>query len=63
MTTFVTLIKFSREGLKNMGDLGSVYEEGVKIGKQEITAYITDWLDKVKADKGEELCHWCRLLK
>ena len=32
MTTFVTLIKFSGEGLKNMGDFGSVYEEGVKIG-------------------------------
>jgi uncharacterized protein with GYD domain len=45
MATFVTLIKFSGESLKNFSDFGSVYEEGVKMGKQmgikSIGAYAT----------------------
>ena len=45
MATFVTLVKFSAESLKNMGDFGGVYEEGVKMGQQmgikSIGAYAT----------------------
>jgi uncharacterized protein with GYD domain len=45
MATFITLVKFSAETVKNMGDFGSVYEEGVKIGQQmgikSIGAYAT----------------------
>ena len=45
MATFITLVKFSAESLKNMGDFGSVYEEGVKMGQQmgikSIGAYAT----------------------
>jgi len=45
MATFITLIKFSGETVKNMGDFGSVYEEGMKMGQQmgikSIGAYAT----------------------
>lgn len=45
MATFVTLVKFSAESLKNIDDFGSVYEEGVKMGQQmgikSIGAYAT----------------------
>jgi uncharacterized protein with GYD domain len=45
MATFITLVKFSTETVKNMGDFGSVYEEGVKMGQQmgikSIGAYAT----------------------
>jgi uncharacterized protein with GYD domain len=45
MATFITLVKFSAETVKNMGDFGSVYEEGVKMGQQmgikSIGAYAT----------------------
>jgi len=45
MATFVTLVKFSAETLKNMGDFGSVYKEGAEMGRQmgikSIGAYAT----------------------
>jgi len=45
MATFITLVKFSAETVKNMGDFGSVYEQGVNMGKQmgikSIVAYAT----------------------
>jgi len=45
MATFITLVKFSAESLKNIGDFGGVYEEGVKMGQQmgikSIGAYAT----------------------
>jgi uncharacterized protein with GYD domain len=45
MATFVTLVKFSAETMKNMGDFGSVYKEGMKMGQQmgikSIGAYAT----------------------
>jgi uncharacterized protein with GYD domain len=45
MATFISLVKFSGETVKNMSDFGSVYEEGVKMGQQmgikSIGAYAT----------------------
>jgi uncharacterized protein with GYD domain len=45
MATYITLVKFSAETLKNMGNFGSVYEEGVKMGQKmgirSIGAYAT----------------------
>jgi uncharacterized protein with GYD domain len=45
VATFITLVKFSGETLKDMGNFGAVYEEGVKTGKQmgikSIGAYAT----------------------
>ena len=34
MATYVTLVKFTSEGLKSIGDLGKMYEEGTKIAAQ-----------------------------
>jgi uncharacterized protein with GYD domain len=34
MATYVTLVKFTPEGLKSIGDLGKMYEEGAKIAAQ-----------------------------
>lgn len=31
MATYVTLVKFTSEGLKSMGDLGKTYKEGTKM--------------------------------
>jgi uncharacterized protein with GYD domain len=43
MATYVTLVKFTSEGLKSVGDLGKMYEEGTKIAAQmgikSISAY------------------------
>jgi uncharacterized protein with GYD domain len=45
MATFISLVKFSGESIKNIGDFGSVYQEGVKMGQQmgikSIGAYAT----------------------
>ena len=34
MATYVTLVKFTSEGLKNIGNLGKQFEEGTKIAAQ-----------------------------
>ena len=34
MATFITLIRLSGEAMKNMGDFGTAYKEGVKMGQQ-----------------------------
>jgi len=34
MATYVTLVKLTSEGLKNIGDLGKRFEEGTKIAAQ-----------------------------
>ena len=45
MATFITLIKFSGDSIKTIGDFGKVYEEGIKMGQQmgieSIGAYAT----------------------
>jgi uncharacterized protein with GYD domain len=45
MATFITLVKFSGESMKNIGDFGNVYQEGMKRGEQmgikSIGAYAT----------------------
>ena len=45
MATFITLVKFSGETVKNMDNFGAVYEEGMKMGQQmgikSIGAYAT----------------------
>ena len=45
MATFISLVKFSGESMKKIGDFGGVYEEGVKMGQQmgikSIGAYAT----------------------
>jgi uncharacterized protein with GYD domain len=45
MATFISLVKFSGESMKNIGDFGSVYQEGMKMGQQmgikSIGAYAT----------------------
>jgi len=43
MATYVTLVKFTSEGLKNVGDLGQTFGEGMKtvaqMGIKTIAAY------------------------
>lgn len=34
MATFISLVKFSGDSMKNIGDFGSIYQEGVKMGQQ-----------------------------
>lgn len=34
MATFVTLVKFTSEGLKGIGDLGKRFEEGLKMAER-----------------------------
>jgi uncharacterized protein with GYD domain len=34
MTTYVTLVKFTSEGLKNIGNLGKQFEQGLKIAEK-----------------------------
>jgi len=34
MARYVTLVKFTSEGLKGMGDLSKQYEQGLKIAAQ-----------------------------
>ena len=34
MTTYVTLVKFTSEGPKNIGNLGKQFEEGLKIAER-----------------------------
>jgi uncharacterized protein with GYD domain len=45
MATFISLVKFSGDSVKKIGDFGSVYQEGVKMGQQmgikSIGAYAT----------------------
>ena len=45
MTTYVTLIKLSGQSMKDIGNFGKIYEEGVKTGQQmgikSIGAYAT----------------------
>jgi uncharacterized protein with GYD domain len=45
MATFISLVKFSGESMKNIGDFGGIYQEGVKMGQQmgvkSIGAYAT----------------------
>lgn len=45
MATFISLVKFSGESMKNIGDFGNVYQEGMKMGEQmgikSIGAYAT----------------------
>ena len=45
MATFISLVKFSGESMKNIGDFGNTYQEGVKMGQQmgikSIGAYAT----------------------